>query len=256
MANPQKENGYTAIANELVEALARFRIPGEARQVLDLIFRKTYGFNKIEDRISLTQFMAGTGLKKSNVCRSIDKLVKMNIIIQSDNGDINKYRFNKDFSTWQPLSKQIPRGKALSEPITNIIQSDNQGVSEAIPTKVDITKVDTKDIRSEAHEFNKQLFKYNKELTGIDFKDTTFDRIRYPKLIRQKYKDIKLVENAMYWAWHQRRKSDGFYYWRDGRLTLAKIYHRILPDYIEKNRQSESTNKLNELKNKFQFKGM
>jgi len=33
MASPQLENGYTRIANELMEALARIRIPGEARQV-------------------------------------------------------------------------------------------------------------------------------------------------------------------------------------------------------------------------------
>ena len=57
MANPQKENGYTAIANEIMEALCRHRIPGEDRQVLDVIFRKTYGFNKIEDYISLSQFV-------------------------------------------------------------------------------------------------------------------------------------------------------------------------------------------------------
>ena len=46
MANPQKENGYTSIANDIVEALAGIRIPGEARQCLDVILRKTYGWNK------------------------------------------------------------------------------------------------------------------------------------------------------------------------------------------------------------------
>lgn len=46
MANPQCENGFTKIANELMEALAKIRIPGEARQVLDVIFRQTYGWNK------------------------------------------------------------------------------------------------------------------------------------------------------------------------------------------------------------------
>jgi len=63
MAEPQKENGYTPIANEIMEALCRIRIPGEERQVLDCILRKTYGWNKCEDAISLTQFMEMTGLK-------------------------------------------------------------------------------------------------------------------------------------------------------------------------------------------------
>ena len=37
MANPQTENGYTKIANEIMEALAHIRIPGEAMQVLLVI---------------------------------------------------------------------------------------------------------------------------------------------------------------------------------------------------------------------------
>ena len=52
MAMPQVENGYTRIANELLEALAKIRIPGEARQVFDVIMRKTYGFRK-SDPIAL-----------------------------------------------------------------------------------------------------------------------------------------------------------------------------------------------------------
>jgi hypothetical protein len=37
MASPQRENGHVEIANELFDALCRFRIPGEARQCLDAI---------------------------------------------------------------------------------------------------------------------------------------------------------------------------------------------------------------------------
>ena len=46
MVSPQWENGYTKIANEILESLARIRINGEARQVLDVIIRKTYGYGK------------------------------------------------------------------------------------------------------------------------------------------------------------------------------------------------------------------
>ena len=48
MANPQKENGYIMIANEIMEALAKYRIPGEQRQCLDVILRKTYGYDRIK----------------------------------------------------------------------------------------------------------------------------------------------------------------------------------------------------------------
>lgn len=108
MANPQKENGFVPIANEIMEALAGIRISGEARQCLDVILRKTYGFNKKEDQISLSQFNLLTKMPKATVCRSLLKLEKMNlIIIKDDNVKCNLYRFNKDFHTWKPLTKKI-----------------------------------------------------------------------------------------------------------------------------------------------------
>jgi len=108
MANPQKENGFTPIANEIMEALAGIRISGEARQCLDVILRKTYGWNKKSDIISLSQFSLLTKMPKSTVCRSLIKLRQMAIIIdKNDNGRAKKYMFNKDFTTWKPLSKKI-----------------------------------------------------------------------------------------------------------------------------------------------------
>ena len=53
---PQLENGYTKIANELLEAIAAIRIPGEAMQVLLVIIRKTYGYCKKKDAISISLF--------------------------------------------------------------------------------------------------------------------------------------------------------------------------------------------------------
>lgn len=43
---PQTENGFTQIANELIEQFARIRIPGEAMQVFWVMLRKIYGFHK------------------------------------------------------------------------------------------------------------------------------------------------------------------------------------------------------------------
>ncbi len=108
MASPQRENGYTAIANELLEALARIRIPGESRQVLDVLFRKTYGYQKKQDAVSLSQFAVMTGLKRPNVVRALNKLVDMGIVIKKDTTHTTIYRVDKDFDHWKPLSKRIP----------------------------------------------------------------------------------------------------------------------------------------------------
>jgi len=74
MANPQKENGYTAIANEIMDALIKIRVPGEAMQILLVILRKTYGWNKRQDAISLSQFFKDTGMKKPSIIR-LSKIV-------------------------------------------------------------------------------------------------------------------------------------------------------------------------------------
>ena len=108
MTSPQLENGYTRIANEIMEALAGIRISGEARQVLDVILRKTYGYQKKEDIIALSQFCLITKISKTHVCLALNKLAIMNLIItKKGNGLGNIYKFNKDYSSWKALPKKV-----------------------------------------------------------------------------------------------------------------------------------------------------
>lgn len=95
MASPQTENGYTKIANEIYDALIRHRIAGEARQVLDFIIRKTYGFNKKEDQIALSQFCNATGLTKAHICHSINYLLQYNLIANKGNNRCRKRDIQK-----------------------------------------------------------------------------------------------------------------------------------------------------------------
>ena len=102
MANPQKEAGYTPIANEILEAFGRTRIPGEARQVLDVIIRLTYGWGRSVRMISYSQFMEMTGLSARHVYRSIQSLLIHRMIDRSAQG----YRLQKDYERWLPYSKR------------------------------------------------------------------------------------------------------------------------------------------------------
>ena len=136
MSSPQLENGYVKIANEIMDALIAYRIPGEERQCLDFIIRKTYGYNKKEDIISNSQFVVATGLKKANICRAIRNLISKNIVIKKDNKNIPSYRFNKNYHSWKVLSKKI----TVINIDNAVIKSDNQVLSKMIPTKDNITK--------------------------------------------------------------------------------------------------------------------
>lgn len=130
--SPQVEDGYTRIANELLSALVRIRIPGEQMQCLLFIFRKTYGYNKKEDRIPLSQFEEATGINRPNICRALSSLSSIGIIIiKKDNKKISTYSINKKYGTWKPLSKKI----ILSKKITTIIKKDNETLSKMIHSK-------------------------------------------------------------------------------------------------------------------------
>jgi phage replication O-like protein O len=111
---PQLENGYLRLANELVEAYTRARIPGEAMQCLWFIIRKTYGFGKIEDKISVSQFSEATGLKKQHAHRAISKLVELNLVTKNGDGLIVSYRINKDSSSWKLLPKKVTSPKKVT----------------------------------------------------------------------------------------------------------------------------------------------
>jgi phage replication O-like protein O len=118
----QEENGtYTRIANNILEALAKYPSLGsEASQVLWLIIRRTYGFQQTTAEMSVSFIAKGTGLKESNVCRAITRLLSKQIIKRKE----NRITFNRKCKEWI-LSKRI----RLSNKITPIIQTDNETLS-------------------------------------------------------------------------------------------------------------------------------
>ncbi len=96
MASPQWENGFTKIANEIVEALVKVRLPPSEKDIVLFIIRKTYGYQKKEDRISLTQFELGTGLSRPTVVKALKNLISRNMVVKA--GLLIK--FNKDYEKW------------------------------------------------------------------------------------------------------------------------------------------------------------
>ena len=99
---PQREDGFTAIANEIMEQLAAVSLRGQQFRCLMFLFRKTYGFNKKEDKISLSQWAQGTKLDRNNAWRELQGLIKRNVIYCKSNGPKRPmtWGFNKHYDTW------------------------------------------------------------------------------------------------------------------------------------------------------------
>lgn len=114
MANPQKENGHTDIANEIVEVLATINLRPYEWRTLWALWRKTWGWHKKEDRISLTQFQEITRLERRHQRKAIKSLIEKNIIIRKRDSYIVSYSFQKDYALWKLVLKQAPVDSTLN----------------------------------------------------------------------------------------------------------------------------------------------
>jgi phage replication O-like protein O len=105
MANPQKENGFTLISNEILDALI-LECPGFSEgRVLFAVIRKTYGWKKKEDRLSITQLCKMTGLSRRTVIYAIKNLEAKNMITVrrskvNEFNEINIISFQKNYDLW------------------------------------------------------------------------------------------------------------------------------------------------------------
>ncbi len=110
MASPQIKNGYSPIANEILEQMAKVSLNGSQRRIIDVVWRFTYGFNRKEHDLSESFISKATGIHKKQVQRELNELIDMNFILTVKEASFNSSRvlkFNKDYEGWQ-ITKKIP----------------------------------------------------------------------------------------------------------------------------------------------------
>ena len=96
MANPQKENGYTVISNELLEAFYQCKLQEYERVIILCIWRKTYGWNKKRDWVAYSQIEKETGMVKQSIAKIIKNLVNKKLLIK----DKKSLGVNKNYEDW------------------------------------------------------------------------------------------------------------------------------------------------------------
>ena len=113
------EDGYTKISNLILEVLAIADLTGVQKSICLFLFRRTYGWDKKEDRISLKEFAQATGSSKSYVSRQLKELIKNKVILRTKNepGKTPTYTFNTRVEQWdkgcvstQQLNKNTTQG--------------------------------------------------------------------------------------------------------------------------------------------------
>lgn len=104
--SPQKENGYTPIANELLEQIISFGLSKNELLTVLAIARMTYGFSKKSDALSRVQIAQLINIDRGNVSRAIDSLIRKRIIKKHDEGRlshgvlVNLLSINKHYDEW------------------------------------------------------------------------------------------------------------------------------------------------------------
>lgn len=155
---PQLEDGYTKIANEIIDALARFMPGATEGQIIYAILRKTYGWHKKEDKISITQLIEMTGKSKRMIIYALQNLEAKKIIfikreILHGEKQSNLISFNKNYKEWvvQNLAPQVEkrrqydkfssaRRRSSARLCKKVVQDSVKVVQNLAHTKETITK--------------------------------------------------------------------------------------------------------------------
>jgi hypothetical protein len=125
----QNAGQYTVFENAILDTIMPMCSPNEWK-ILCVAIRKTVGWHKQEDAISITQFQKLAGVSRPTAIKAIEEAVNHGFLIRKPKGQTFTYHLNREYET----SKE-------SLPATS---------KESLPTKETIKQKDLKD--SEAPE--------------------------------------------------------------------------------------------------------
>lgn len=127
----QLETGsYTRVVNVIIDELVKAPLLGAELAICFFVIRKTWGFNKKSDKISLSQFQKGVRRSRPTVVKALKNLQLVNILLlvkkgNQKHGEADEYALNKYYKTWYPvktpkLVKKMTR--AGKEKLKNLVK--------------------------------------------------------------------------------------------------------------------------------------
>jgi len=100
-ANPQLENGYTRIANELFEAIIEYPFTCAELRIILLIIRRSYGWKTSKSYISYGSVAIKLRMDIRYIKRRINKLIFENVLVKEKTEWENRIGLNKQYTSWQ-----------------------------------------------------------------------------------------------------------------------------------------------------------
>ncbi|EPH7306914.1 TPA: replication protein [Klebsiella pneumoniae] len=138
------DDGFTRIANELLEAVMHAGLSQHQLLVFMAVMRKTYGFNKKSDWVSNEQISMLTGILPHKCSAAKSALVKRGILTQTG----RVIGINKAVSEWSPLPVKGTEKKPYLKKVT-LPESGKKSLPESgnayYPNQVNTKDKHTKD---------------------------------------------------------------------------------------------------------------
>ena len=100
------KNGFTKIDNDLFEAILRYPFTKRELNIVLAVIRKTTGFNKRMDDLSLSQIGKMTGINESNISRTIRDLSKNKVLLKQQGKYAANIGVNSKHQEWKLLPNQ------------------------------------------------------------------------------------------------------------------------------------------------------
>ena len=140
--HPKREDGYTTIFNELLEALMCADIPKRARRLIDVQMRFSFGCGpKSFTSLTTNDFACLSDLDWSNAYRAITWLIDKNIF-EKDPEKSGRYRLNKLYHQWEvkvPLRDNPAYNEMLKKTVRRSVDLTDE------PVKTTDASVETTD---------------------------------------------------------------------------------------------------------------
>ena len=80
MGNTDKQEGFVKVPNEIYDAILAQKLSISQVKAVMYIIRKTHGFRKQEDVISISKMATETGFARETMVRTIHDLEKMGVV--------------------------------------------------------------------------------------------------------------------------------------------------------------------------------
>ena len=142
--HPKREDGYTMIFNELLEALMCADIPKRARRLIDVQMRFSFGCGpKAFTSLATKDFAGLSDLDWSNAYRAITWLVEKNIF-EKDPENSGRYRLNKLYHQWEvkvPLRDNPAYNEMLKKTVRRAVYLTDEPVKTTDDLPANLTDV-------------------------------------------------------------------------------------------------------------------